>query len=107
MQRASQKGLIPALISIGKEEGFRGYWKGNLPQVGAYWHQLSPAEAHGQLMTLHSKALAGLHCSTDDAWSVCHGHPAQSLAYQEPDHAGLGKLFLTAHPGSADVYSGW
>ncbi|KAK9808517.1 hypothetical protein WJX73_004007 [Symbiochloris irregularis] len=33
LQQASQKGFIPALISIGREEGLRGYWKGNLPQI--------------------------------------------------------------------------
>ena len=26
--------LLAAFMAIGKEEGLRGYWKGNLPQVG-------------------------------------------------------------------------
>lgn len=32
--QAAQKGnLLQSLIAVGKEEGIRGYWKGNLPQV--------------------------------------------------------------------------
>ena len=26
-------GVVGALVAIGKEEGFMGYWKGNVPQV--------------------------------------------------------------------------
>lgn len=32
-QAAAKGGLIPAFIAIGKSEGIKGYWKGNLPQV--------------------------------------------------------------------------
>jgi len=32
-QAAAKGGLIPAFIAIGKSEGVRGYWKGNVPQV--------------------------------------------------------------------------
>lgn len=30
---AASGGLIPAFIAIGKSEGIKGYWKGNVPQV--------------------------------------------------------------------------
>ena len=30
---AASGGLIPAFIAIGKSEGLKGYWKGNVPQV--------------------------------------------------------------------------
>ena len=30
---AAEGGLIPAFIAIGKSEGLKGYWKGNVPQV--------------------------------------------------------------------------
>lgn len=30
---AAEGGLIPAFIAIGKSEGIKGYWKGNVPQV--------------------------------------------------------------------------
>ena len=32
-QAAAKGGLIPAFIAIGKSEGIKGYWKGNVPQV--------------------------------------------------------------------------
>ena len=32
-QAAAKGGLIPAFIAIGKSEGLKGYWKGNVPQV--------------------------------------------------------------------------
>jgi len=32
-QAAVKGGLIPAFIAIGKSEGIKGYWKGNVPQV--------------------------------------------------------------------------
>ncbi len=52
LKLAAKKGnVLEALIAIGRQEGFRGYWKGNLPQVGlpkvsSYsWH-------HEQLINL-------------------------------------------------------
>ena len=33
LRQAARKGVIPALAAIGREEGLRGYWKGNLLQV--------------------------------------------------------------------------
>lgn len=30
---AAEGGLIPAFLAIGKSEGLKGYWKGNVPQV--------------------------------------------------------------------------
>lgn len=32
-QAAAKGGLVPAFIAIGKSEGIKGYWKGNVPQV--------------------------------------------------------------------------
>ena len=32
-QAAVKGGLIPAFVAIGKSEGIKGYWKGNVPQV--------------------------------------------------------------------------
>ena len=32
-QAAAKGGLIPAFVAIGKSEGLKGYWKGNVPQV--------------------------------------------------------------------------
>ena len=32
-EAAAEGGLIPAFIAIGKSEGIKGYWKGNVPQV--------------------------------------------------------------------------
>lgn len=32
-EAASSGSLIRSLVAVGKEEGLRGYWKGNLPQV--------------------------------------------------------------------------
>lgn len=32
---ASKGNLLQAFLAIGREEGIMGYWKGNLPQVGA------------------------------------------------------------------------
>lgn len=32
-QAAKKGSLIQSLIAVGKQEGIRGYWKGNLPQV--------------------------------------------------------------------------
>ena len=31
---AASGGVIDAFVAIGRHEGIRGYWKGNLPQVG-------------------------------------------------------------------------
>lgn len=39
---ASQGNLLKAFLAIGKEEGIMGYWKGNLPQVGATPALLGP-----------------------------------------------------------------
>lgn len=34
LKAAAKKGnVLEALLAIGRQEGFRGYWKGNLPQV--------------------------------------------------------------------------
>ena len=30
---ARGRGMLDALVAIGREEGLRGYWKGNLPQA--------------------------------------------------------------------------
>jgi hypothetical protein len=32
-EAAKQGNVVDALLAIGKQEGLRGYWKGNLPQV--------------------------------------------------------------------------
>ena len=32
-QAARSGGVLDALVAIGREEGLRGYWKGNLPQA--------------------------------------------------------------------------
>lgn len=32
-QAARRGGVLDALVAIGREEGLRGYWKGNLPQA--------------------------------------------------------------------------
>jgi len=42
---SSHENKIQAITVIGKEEGIRGYWKGNLPQVSTirkkmYWYFL-------------------------------------------------------------------
>jgi len=31
---AATGGVWRSLVAIGKEEGLRGYWRGNVPQVG-------------------------------------------------------------------------
>lgn len=37
LRAAAKRGnVVEALLAIGRQEGFRGYWKGNLPQVSSY-----------------------------------------------------------------------
>ena len=33
LRTAARQGVWPALVAIGREEGLRGYWKGNMPQA--------------------------------------------------------------------------
>lgn len=35
LRAAARQGVWPALMAIGREEGWRGYWKGNMPQARA------------------------------------------------------------------------
>ena len=41
LKAAAKKGnVLEALLAIGRQEGFRGYWKGNLPQVTSFYYML-------------------------------------------------------------------
>ena len=52
VKRAVRKGGVwQALVAIGRTEGIKGYWKGNLPQVGHVGTYFAPAQHASTLPT--------------------------------------------------------
>ena len=52
---AKEGNVISALLAIGRQEGIRGYWKGNLPQVSI---QLSRIALHVSVLCGRARYIA-------------------------------------------------
>ncbi len=39
---AAGGGLVDSFMAIGRQEGVRGYWRGNIPQASRRWCTLAP-----------------------------------------------------------------
>ena len=65
-QAARRGGVLDALVAIGREEGLRGYWKGNLPQA----RDGSLARDEAATALLPSVCAGALLVKDEPAWRV-------------------------------------
>lgn len=89
-------GVWDALVVIGREEGFLGYWKGNVPQVCPSVLSPSTVDFVGRYWAMFRGCGPGLNCS--DLCCVCRGAAKYTRGLRDP------RTFVgVAH---ADRYSG-
>lgn len=67
-QAARSGGVLDALVAIGREEGLRGYWKGNLPQA----RQGSLARREAATALLRNVCAGALLVKDEPAGPVVH-----------------------------------